>query len=288
MAKYYNTEHKHPYSWEQVSRAIFQRYPNPFASHVLSEDTVYREILNGTVLYSRRFLTKTNKIPKWGERWLSGFAQRVPLVEESYVDSTNRTITTYTRNVGHANFMTVAEKVVYKECPDNPNQTIAVKEAWVESRFYGLRSAIKSFGIERFKMNCVKATAGFNHVLESLQQRQQNLHRMKQEKLEEFQHIKQEKLEEFHHIKDSIKTQYREKAESLKEKSSQQWTQAKDTAVRAKETAKETAERARETAISLSTLHAAEIKENKPKKVEWRHIDEEYIFSLWPFFVKKK
>ena len=26
----------------QVSRAIFQRYPNPFASHVLSEDTVYR------------------------------------------------------------------------------------------------------------------------------------------------------------------------------------------------------------------------------------------------------
>ncbi len=54
----------------------------------------------------------------------------------------------------------------------------------------------------------------------------------------------------------------------MKEKSSQQWTQAKDTAVRAKETAKETAERARETAISLSTLHAAEIKENKPKKVE--------------------
>ena len=26
----------------QVARAIFQRYPNPFASHVLSEDTVYR------------------------------------------------------------------------------------------------------------------------------------------------------------------------------------------------------------------------------------------------------
>jgi len=279
MAKYYNTEHRHPYSWEQVSRAIFQRYPNPFASHVLSEDTVYREIINGTVLYSRRFFTKTNKIPKWGERWLSGFAKRVPLVEESFVDSANRTITTYTRNVGHANFMTVAEKVVYKECPDNPNQTIAVKEAWVESRFYGLRTAIKNFGIERFKMNCVKATAGFNHVLESFQQRQQELQRIGQEKIQEFQHIKQEKIEEFQHIKDSIKTQYREKAESLKEKSSQQWTQAKDTAVRAKEsakdtavrardTAKETAERARETAISLSSLHAAEMKESEQSKVE--------------------
>ena len=33
-----------------------------------------------------RFLTKTNKVPKWGERWMSGFIRRVPLVEESYVD----------------------------------------------------------------------------------------------------------------------------------------------------------------------------------------------------------
>ena len=31
-----------------------------------------REVINGTILYSRRFLTKTNKIPKWGEKWLSG------------------------------------------------------------------------------------------------------------------------------------------------------------------------------------------------------------------------
>ena len=36
----------------------------------------FREILSGSVLYSRRFLTKTNKIPKWGERWLSGFARK--------------------------------------------------------------------------------------------------------------------------------------------------------------------------------------------------------------------
>jgi hypothetical protein len=55
-----------------------------------------------------------------------------------------------------SNFMTVAERVVYKICPTNPSQTVAVKEAWVESRFYGLRSAIKNFGIERFKNNAVK------------------------------------------------------------------------------------------------------------------------------------
>ena len=81
---------------------------------MLSEDTVYREIINGTTLYTRRFLTKTNKIPKWGERWLSGFRRSVPLLEESWVDTEARTITTYTRNVGLANFMSAIEKVVYK------------------------------------------------------------------------------------------------------------------------------------------------------------------------------
>lgn len=222
MAKYYNTEHRHPYSWEQVARAIFQRYPNPFASHVLSEDTVYREVLTPGVLYSRRFVTKTNKVPKWGEKFISGLVRRVPLVEESFVDSINKTITLYTRNVGMGGFMTVAEKVVYKASETDPNTTIALKEAWIESSFYGLRSAIKDFGVNRFKQNCEKATDGFNHVLESLQTKQQNLTRIRQEKIEEFQNMKTQ-----------LKTQYREKAESIKEKSSQQWSQAKMAATNA-------------------------------------------------------
>jgi hypothetical protein len=118
--------------------------------------------------------------------------------------------------------MTVAEKVVYKACPEDPNTTIAVKEAWIESSFYGLRSAIKGFGVERFKQNCIKATDGFNHVLEKLNTQQQNLTRIRQEKIEEFQNMKTQ-----------LKTQYREKAESIKEKSSHQWNQAKKAATQA-------------------------------------------------------
>lgn len=62
--------------------------------------------------------------------------------------------------------MTAVEKVRYVANPDNPTlETIAIKEAWIESGLYGLRSAVKTFGIERFKDNCRKATEGFNHVL---------------------------------------------------------------------------------------------------------------------------
>ena len=134
--KYYNTTHIHPFCWDLVANAIFLRYPNPMATHVLSEDTVFREVRNnGKVLYSRRFLTKTNKLPKWGERWMPAHLYRfVPLVEESYVDRDNKTVTTYTRNVGLRTFMTATERVLYQPHPDNPEETIALKEAWVSTK----------------------------------------------------------------------------------------------------------------------------------------------------------
>ena len=138
MAKYYSETHSHPFSWQQVAEAIFQRYPNPFSTHVLSEDTMHRAVI-GNVLYTRRFLTKTNKLPSWGEKYLARFKKMVPLVEESTVDREKKIITTYTRNVGLSMFMTAVEKVSYREHPNDPNVTIAVKEAWFESGLYGLR-----------------------------------------------------------------------------------------------------------------------------------------------------
>ena len=99
----------------------------------------------------------------------------VPLVEESLVDRRNRRVVTYTRNVGLSRFMSAVERVVYTAHPDDPTTTVAVKEAWIESGLYGVRSAVKSFGIERFKQNCQRATEGFNFVLERLYSRQNYL-----------------------------------------------------------------------------------------------------------------
>merc|ERR1711962_575891 len=167
--------------------------PNPLAEHVLSEDTLFRGVVTDEVsgrptLYSRRFLTKTNKFPKWGEPFMPASLRRyVPLVEESRVDPSSRTIVTYTRNVGLSRFMSAVERVQYKPDPDNPKETLAVKEAWIESGLYGIRSAVKNFGIERFKTNCHKATDGLNLVMTHLHTRQLYLKDMQMKK---FQQIK--------------------------------------------------------------------------------------------------
>lgn len=80
-----------------------------FSTHVLSEDTVYRQIRDGK-LYSRRLLTKTNKVPKWGERFIS--SRIVKIMEESVVDPKNKTLTTYTRNLGYQSVM-VSIRITY-------------------------------------------------------------------------------------------------------------------------------------------------------------------------------
>lgn len=74
----------------------------PFSSHVLSEDTIFREVKENK-LFTKRLLTKTNRVPKWGERFIS--SAKVGIIEESVVDPGAQTITTYTRNLGYTKVM---------------------------------------------------------------------------------------------------------------------------------------------------------------------------------------
>ncbi|EFN89762.1 PRELI domain-containing protein 1, mitochondrial [Harpegnathos saltator] len=165
MVKYYENTMTFQFDWTQVARGFFQRYPNPHSSHVLSEDTISREVVNGK-LYSKRLLTKTNRIPKWGERLVS--KNIVKIVEESIVDPETKTLTTYTRNLGYTKVMSIVEKVVYQISEENPEWTVAKRSAWIDSQVFGLSRAIQAFGLDRFKKNCVKMSEGFNYVLTNM------------------------------------------------------------------------------------------------------------------------
>uniref|UniRef100_A0A1L8DVL3 PRELI/MSF1 domain-containing protein n=1 Tax=Nyssomyia neivai TaxID=330878 RepID=A0A1L8DVL3_9DIPT len=163
--RYYEEKTSFNFPWEQVAQAFWQKYPNPHSNHVLSEDTVAREIRDGK-LYSKRLLSKTNKLPKWGERFYN--AKSVKIVEESVCDPRERTLTTYTRNIAFTKIMSVTEKVVYYSCKETPGRTVAHRSAWVDSQVFGFSRAISAFGLERFKKNCSKMSTGFEWVLQAL------------------------------------------------------------------------------------------------------------------------
>ncbi|KAK8378083.1 hypothetical protein O3P69_018800 [Scylla paramamosain] len=148
--KYYENSSVLKFSWDQVAQGIWQRYPNPESSHVLSEDTVVRKVVGGQ-LHSKRLLTKTNRMPKWGERIIS--ARHVNVIEE---------------NVGLTKVMTCVEKVMYRPCPENPQWTVAERKAWIDSKIFGLSYAIQTFGVERYKKNIQKSNLGFSYALNRL------------------------------------------------------------------------------------------------------------------------
>ncbi|MBN3273514.1 PRLD1 protein, partial [Polyodon spathula] len=157
-------------SWDQVFVAFWQRYPNPYSKHVLTEDILFREVTPDNRLISRRLLTKTNHAPRWTEKYLpSNMARSAYVIEDSIVDPQSRTLTTFTWNISHARFMAVEERCVYGVNPDNNSWTEIKREAWISSNLFGLSRAVQEFGLARFKSSVTKTMKGFEFILAKMQ-----------------------------------------------------------------------------------------------------------------------
>lgn len=118
------------------------------------------------MLYTKRLLSKTNRVPKWGERFYN--AKSVKIVEESVCDPKTKTLTTYTRNIAFTKIMSVTEKVIYQMDTENNSNTIIHRSAMIDSQVFGFSKAIAAFGYERFKKNCAKMIQGYEHVLSAI------------------------------------------------------------------------------------------------------------------------
>ncbi|KAM6977531.1 PRELI domain containing 1a [Aplochiton taeniatus] len=170
MVKYFNCAGLLKSSWDQVCIAFWERYPNPYSNHVLTEDIVFREVTPANCLLSRRLLTKTSRAPRWMERYLPAhMSSKAYIIEDSIVDPRTRTMTTLTWNLTHARMMSVEERCVYKVNPENTSWTEIKREAWISSNLYGLSRAIQEFGLARFKTSVTKTMKGFEFVLAKMQ-----------------------------------------------------------------------------------------------------------------------
>ncbi|XP_072119766.1 PRELI domain-containing protein 1, mitochondrial-like [Mobula birostris] len=165
MVKYYLCLNDLKNSWDQVFAAFWQRYPNPYSKHVLTEDVIHREITPERVI-SRRLLTKTSVVPRWAKRLFpTNVAHSAFVLEDSVVDLKHKTLTTFTRNINHSRLMVVQEFCVYGLHPENMNWTQIKREAWISSSLYGFSLAIQECGLASFKNSITKTMKGFEYVL---------------------------------------------------------------------------------------------------------------------------
>ncbi len=60
MVQFFSQTFRYEHPWEQVTIAIFQKYPNPFASHVLTSDVIDQYVdletgvLHDYLIYSKQ------------------------------------------------------------------------------------------------------------------------------------------------------------------------------------------------------------------------------------------
>jgi hypothetical protein len=169
MVRYFEEKYIFQFPWDQVVGGFWQRYPNPFSKHVISEDVLSRQV-NKTdqLLISKRFLCKSSlnaKLPKWASKYV-GTISKVYVVEESICDLKNKIFTTLTRNATEQSYMVVEEKCVYQSDPTDSKKTICVKNAKLTSRLRGLGSALEQYACRKFRSQADKASQGLIYAIE--------------------------------------------------------------------------------------------------------------------------
>lgn len=160
--------------WSIVSLAFFLRYPNPYASHVLSCDVISREFSSTGSLLTTRLILKRGALPRWAPQGIITRAETW-VIEESEVDPEGKVVRCRTKNLDHVKVMQVQETQTFKQTQDG--KTLQTTGASIVSGFgWGLTKRIESHGLARFKANMQRSREGVSLILDLI--RQSRLHPM--------------------------------------------------------------------------------------------------------------
>ncbi|KAL8826654.1 MAG: hypothetical protein Q9191_003670 [Dirinaria sp. TL-2023a] len=125
MVKFYKNSFSYEYSFPAVSLAYFLRYPNPYATHVLSTDVIDQHFDPiSQRLSTTRLHLKRSKIPPAVLKILpkgilggSSDAGQSYVLEKSVVDAKEGWMETETRNLEWTGILSVVEKQIYRRSP---------------------------------------------------------------------------------------------------------------------------------------------------------------------------
>ena len=123
-----------------MSLAFFLRYPNPYASHVISCDVISREFAPSGSLLTTRLILKTATLPRWAPKGIISRSESW-ILEESEVDPQGKVVRCLTRNLEHVKALQVHETQTFSQ----------VEEGYVDfliSQFH-LRQSHRVFSKEK-------------------------------------------------------------------------------------------------------------------------------------------
>ncbi|KAI9297331.1 protein MSF1 [Neoconidiobolus thromboides FSU 785] len=168
--KFFESDYLYSHSWENVTTAVWKKYPNDNAQHVLSIDTISQKVdpATGILKVERVFALKQN-VPYLLKQVL-GCSDHSYVHEVCEIDSKNKKFVATTNNLSYTNLMNIKETVTYTPDPQNSERTLFQQQAQFTAlgNISKLASYVEEFSIQRFSDNAVKGREGFINVLEKL------------------------------------------------------------------------------------------------------------------------
>lgn len=169
--KLFESKHFFDYSWEQVTAANWQKYPNELATHVVSVDILNRRFdEERNVLRTERLIACKQAVPQW-LRALVGADECSYVREISEVDLATKTLTMKSANMTMSHLLLVNETVIYRPDPSMPGKrTVFEQEAEITAflSWTSICNKIEEWSVERFGQNAKIGKSGFEIVLKSL------------------------------------------------------------------------------------------------------------------------
>lgn len=148
-------EHTFRRPWEEISYAVFRKYPCPERPDVLSVDILDSKLDTETgILTTRRLITVKGPLPSW-TRVISGRPSTCYFLEEATIDPREQVMTMASRNVTAESLVLMEEKCVYRRHEIN-GWTKMLQNGKVTSFSAGIGGQIENFLTKMFTQNSSK------------------------------------------------------------------------------------------------------------------------------------
>lgn len=168
MVLYFNNSHIFQYDFATVTLAYFNRYPNPYSTHVKSTDTVSKFIDSNGCLHQTKIIKKSGRLPNWVKPFL-GKITTSWIIEKTVVDPSKMTMKTYCCNLDHTKVIRVEEfnEYIYDPKTNHTNSQVTVKfSSGLKQRFAGsIKNRIEIWSKDKFKDNLDNSRIGFKLVM---------------------------------------------------------------------------------------------------------------------------
>lgn len=169
MVQLLANSHTYHVDFFSASFAYLNRYPNPYAKHVKSSDTLESYVDDEGRLRVTRVVVKTGVLPHFIKPIL-GNSLDTWVIEKAVIDPATQKVLAYSANVDHRKIIKVEEFLTYT-C--NGDSTLLEGNVRFSSNFIGFKERIERWSRNKFHSNMNDSVEGFKYVMNKFKQRKQ-------------------------------------------------------------------------------------------------------------------